>query len=259
MQIGRAFSGLVGFDTFKKALVYDLKAFVGTADGPGVCRMFWGESVTGKTEVAQRFAGLRHGYPAVCPGYGRSHYVSCVERGIDVRQITDDLPGGSIVFVDDADRHLDEACGVVSAVEARQFHTAILTNLGRKRLYWVFLGSFIARRGGRPMTSDMIDAMLGRELAGRMDFMDWKFPEWNIENLLLASRLVVTRLGMTFEDEAVLLLANECLEKGSGVRGLENLLEQIKRRMVLDGDKGMHIDRGAVAEHLNKLKVGVAA
>jgi hypothetical protein len=252
-RLDRSLIGMVGLDPFKRSLAYDLNEFMTNKACGAKCRIFWGDPGTGKTELAQRISGMRNGFPGLDMAPARVVYMSGLDGKLEVKSIVEQVPEGSMVLVDEADKCLDPMAGLTTQVEATQIHASLLTNLGRKRIFWAFLGSFSARRGALPLTFEMLDKMLGKELAGRIDFMDWCFPNWTLENLLFASKGILVRSSISYEDEALLILANECLRNGSAVRGFENILYQIKRSLALSGVKKIHISVEVARIHLQKL------
>ena len=85
--VEKSLLGLVGLDDFKPQLAMDIVEFLGSRQSRG--RVFWGSSGVGKTEVAQRLAGLREGFPQLRCGAGEVRYVSGVDGKLEVKALVD--------------------------------------------------------------------------------------------------------------------------------------------------------------------------
>ena len=228
-SIDKALMGLVGLDRLKTLFAMDLSEFLSGGQSKG--RIFWGPSGVGKTEVAQRLAGLRDGFPGLSIEPGGVRYISGVDGKLEVKSIVDSLEPMSVLFVDEADKCLDPNAGMVSSAEATQTRHAVLTHFQRKPILWVFLGVFSNMRDKGSLTDAALRVNLGDELAHRLDYADWEFPAWTLESLLKAINGTSSRRRLRYEDEAALLLANYCIKTGGGVRAFDNLETAIARHM----------------------------
>jgi hypothetical protein len=225
--VAKTLNGLVGLDKFEKLFALDLNDFFRSKSGR--IRIFWGDSSTGKTEVAQRLAGLREGIPGLSIGCPRVMYLSGVDGKIEIRDLVDQAPEGTLLLIDEADKCLLPAAGMVTQAEATQLQHAILTYCSRKPIYWALIGTFSSIRGESRITHSMLDEAFGRELASRIDFDDWEFPRWTLENLLRAAE-TCGRRNLVYEDNALLVLCQYCLDTGGGVRALDALEQAIYRK-----------------------------
>lgn len=231
--IEKSLHGLVGLDRFKQLLAMDLYEFHSAGQSRG--RVFWGPSGVGKTEVAQRLSGLREGFPGLAASAGATRYVSGVDGKLEVKEIVDGLPPLSILFIDEADKCLDHRAGMVSPAEATQVRHAIVTHFQRKPILWVFLGVFSQMRAEGGLTDEALRVNFGDELAHRLDFADWGFPAWTLENLLKAVNGASSRRKLRYDDRAALALAEYCIKTGGGVRAFDNLETAIVRHMRVSG------------------------
>jgi hypothetical protein len=232
--IKRSLHGLVGLDQFAAMLAIDVAEFLsGPCQSRG--RVIWGNPGVGKTEIAQRLAGLRDGFPALKIGTGELVYISGVDGKLDIKERIDAIKPFSLLFIDEADKCLDPKTGMVSQAEATQLCHAIVTHFQRKPVLWIFLGVFSAMRGNGAITDEVVRATFGDELAHRLDYADWGLPAWSLTNLLKALNASSARRRVEFDDDAVELLANYCIRTGGGVRGFENLETAIARRFRMDG------------------------
>jgi len=220
-------------EEFARRFALDLHDFLHGGESAG--RVFFGESGTGKTEFAQRIAGLRPGIPSLNAIGVNIAYVSGVDGRVEVKKLADELPPHSVLIIDEADKCLDTKAGMVSAAEATQLHHAIVTHFSRKPIYWMFVGTFAAARGGHDATLDFpkLELAVGRELASRLDFADWMFPRWTVENLLRAVKAVVARRQLAYDDDALLVLVQYCLATGGAVRSFDNLDKALSRQIRL--------------------------
>jgi hypothetical protein len=232
-SIEKSLWSLTGLERLKPLLAMDICEFLSARQSLG--RIFWGDSGVGKTEVAQRLSGLREGYPGLSLGGGQVRYVSGVDGRLEVKEIVDDLPPRSILFVDEADKCLDPNTGMVTAAEATQIRHAIVTHFQRKPILWVFLGVFAQTRVNGGLTDDALRSSLGDELAHRLDYADWRFPSWTLESLLKAVNGTSSRRRRTYDDDAALMLAQYCIKTGGGVRAFDNLETAIIRQERIAG------------------------
>jgi hypothetical protein len=227
--VEKSLLGLVGLEDFKPQLAMDIVEFFGSRQSRG--RVFWGSSGVGKTEVAQRLAGLRDGFPQLPCGAGEVRYVSGVDGKLEVKELVDGLPPFSLLFIDEADKSLDSRAGMVTASEAMQLRHAIVTHFQRKPLFWVFLGVFAQMRSGSALTDEALRATFGDELAHRLDYADWGFPDWTLPNLLKAVKGGTSGRDVDYENDAVQTLAEYCIKSGGGVRAFDNLEIAITRHL----------------------------
>jgi hypothetical protein len=227
--VEKSLHGLVGLDSFKQQFAHDIVEFLASRQSRG--RVFWGSSGVGKTEVAQRLAGLREGFPQLPSGSGEFRYVSGVDGRLEVKELVDGLPPFSVLFIDEADKSLDPREGMVTAAEATQLRHAIVTHFQRKPLLWVFLGVFAQMRSGGALTDDALRVTFGDELAHRLDYADWGFPDWTLSNLLKAVKGGTSGRDVDYENDAVQELAQYCITSGGGVRAFDNLEIAIARHL----------------------------
>ncbi len=231
--VEKSLLGLVGMDDFKQLLAMDVFEFLSSQQSRG--RVYWGASGVGKTEVAQRLCGSREGFPKLSIGPGEVRYVSGVDGKLEIKEIVDGLPPLSLLFIDEADKCLDPKAGMVSAAEATQIRHAIITHFQRKPVMWIFLGVYAQMRSAGALTDDSLRMTFGDELAHRLDYADWGFPAWTLENLLRAVNGATSRRKLQYEDEAALILAQYCIKSGGGVRAFDNLETAIIRRLRTGG------------------------
>ncbi len=229
-RVRKSMSGLIGLDDFTKQLSLDLQDFL--VGNESRARLFWGEPGTGKTEFAQRLAGQRKGFPKLKLGDTEVTYVSGVDGKLEIKELVEKLPEKGIIFVDEADKCLDPAAGMVTKPEATQLQHAIVTHFSRKQLYWGFIGTFSSMRGTGKVTYEMLSKTLGAELASRVDFSDWALPNWTLESLLKAVGQSCTKRGLLYEDDALLSIAKYCLASGGAVRAFDNIDQALARRLV---------------------------
>lgn len=231
--IEKSLFGLVGLERMKPLLAMDIFEFLTARQSRG--RVFWGPPGVGKTELAQRLAGLREGFPGLSLGAGQARYISGVDGKLEVKEIVDSLPALSVLFVDEADKCLDPKTGMVSPAEATQVRHAIITHFQRKPILWVFLGVFSEMREEGAITDEALRTHFGPELAHRLDYADWGFPSWTLENLLKAVNGASSRRRLRYEDDAALVLAQYCIRTGGGVRAFDNLEAAIIRHARTSG------------------------
>lgn len=231
-QLSKSLFGLIGLEDFAMKLSIDLDDFIKGNDSRG--RLFWGNSGTGKTEFAQRIAGMREGFPSLDIGYP-VFYNSGVDGKLEVKNIIDQIETGGIVLIDEADKCLDPSAAMSNKAEATQLQHSVVTHFSRKKVYWVFIGTFNAMRKGADITYDMLENSIGLELASRVDFFDWEFPKWTLETLLEAVKCICSRRGVCYEDSALLILSQYCLKKGGGIRIFDNLDQILYRKGKLAG------------------------
>lgn len=157
-------------------------------------------------------------------------YVSGVDGRLDLKTIIDELPPKSILFIDEADKCLDSNAQMVSSAEAVQLQHSIVTHFNRKPIYWAFLGTFTAMRGNNKISYNLLEKTLGKELASRLDFADWEFPDWTADTLLRAVTPLLNKRGLSYADDAVLVILDYCLKTGGGIRAFDNIDQALKRR-----------------------------
>jgi len=232
-NLERTLAGLVGIDDLKRLIAMDVYDFLNSRQSRG--RVFWGDPGVGKTELAQRLAGLREGFPPLNLGAGEVRYVSGVDGRLEVKQAVDSLPSVSILLIDEADKCLDPGAGMVSAEDALQTRYAIVTHFQRRQILWVFLGVFAHARGQGPLADGSMHKIFGDELATRLDFVDWQFPSWTTESLLQAVNSNAICRKLEYQDEAVLILVDYCAGVGGGVRTFDNVEAAIVRNLRMKG------------------------
>ena len=255
--VQKSLFGLVGLDGYAKRFALDVADFLVGAES--VARLICGEAGTGKTEFAQRLCGSRDGYPGFSTLGVPAYYISGVDGRFEIRKLVDDAAPHSIIFIDEADKCLDPGASMVSPADATQLHHAIVTHFGRKPIYWAFLGTFTAMRRttGGQVNLQSLEKTVGRELASRLDFADWSFPDWTLETLLQAVRSFAERRGLGYDDEALLILVQHCLRTGGAVRAFDNIDKALHRQFRLlpaDGKKVEHRVSVSIArEYLGRL------
>ena len=249
-SMNQSLAGLIGLDALSKRLAIDLKDFLSGSESVG--RLFYGNAGSGKTEFAQRLSGLREGYPGLSNIGLKCEYISGVDGIIEIKSLVDKLPSLSVVFVDEADKCLDAKAGMVSDAQATQLHHAIVTHFGRKQIYWCFIGTFSSMRNAGSSShidSKTLEATVGRELSSRLDFADWRFPDWTIETLLRAVKVNSARRGLIYEDDALLVLAQYCLETGGAVRAFDNIDKAMHRQFRMSESS---VDQNTITQGLAK-------
>ncbi len=247
LVIQDSLSGLVGLEKLTSCFALDLADFVSGRES--VARVFWGPSGTGKTEVAQRLSGMRRENSGLRLPEAEVKYVSGVDGKIEFGRLVDTLPPGSIVFIDEADKMLDPNAMMVSKAEAVRLHNSIVTHFGRKKIYWIFVGTFHSIRGQGKLAYESLQKTLGSELTSRLDFLDWEFPGWTLSNILKAVRENGTKRGLVYDDRALLLLAQYCLKTAGGLRAFDNLDQTLHRKFRQAPSAASHVTE-TIAEDL---------
>jgi len=249
--VERSLNGLVGLERFAALLGADISDFL---SGPrqSCGRVIWGNSGVGKTEVAQRLAGLREGFPGLRTGSGTVEYVSGVDGKLEIKEIVDRLAPFTILFIDEADKCLDPKAGMVNQAEATQLCHAVVTHFQRKPVFWAFLGVFSNARAGGRLTDEIVRSTFGDELAHRLDYADWEMPTWSLENLLKAVNGSAPRRRLLYDDDAVLTLAEYCIRTNGGVRAFDNLETALLRRFRMGGQAPTVINIKLVRELLEQ-------
>ncbi|MCX8506119.1 MAG: AAA family ATPase, partial [Alphaproteobacteria bacterium] len=239
-NLNQSLDGMVGLEKLKNYMAMDVAEFINGHQSMG--RLYWGRPGVGKTELAQRLAGLREGFPALDLGNGGEvTYISGVDGKLEIRNLVDNMPPKSIVFIDEADKCLDPEAGMVTTSEATQIRQAIITHYQRKPIFWVFIGVYANMRNDQGgINDDIIRKNFGDELAHRLDYSDWNFPDWTLENLLKAVNDISSRRRLKYDPEAALALSEYCLKSGGGVRAFDNLETAILRHI-----RGLGIDEAA--------------
>jgi hypothetical protein len=220
---------LIGLETFIRQLADEINDFQKSSESRA--SLFWGESATGKTELAQRLAGLKQGYPKLRLDNAEVAYLSGVDGKFQIKDIVDKIPTGSVVLIDEADKCLDSNAGLVSQNEARQLQLTILNYYSSKKIYWIFLGTFSAMRGSNKITYSMVESTFGTELGSRIDFTDWEFPQWNIENLIKAAKITYRGAELDYSDEAMAIICQYCLDIGGGIRAFDTIDQSLHRKL----------------------------
>lgn len=255
-EIGKRALNLVGFENLIKQMSIDLSDFYMGHESKA--RIFWGQSAVGKTEFCQRLAGMKQGFPKFQIGPHAAFYVSGIDGKVEIRQFVQQIPNDSILIIDEADKVLDPKAQMVSQSEAVQLQHAIVTYFSTKKIYWVFVGTFSALRGQQKLSYDMLTVSLGSELASRIDFADWEFPQWTLESLLQAVRCSCNRRGLQYDDEALLLVTQHCLSMGGGVRAFDNIDQSLNRKLSMRGTVKM-VTKELAVEYINGLGAKIAA
>jgi hypothetical protein len=249
--IDKSLMGLVGLEKFKTLLAMDIHEFLKVRQSRG--RVFWGVSGVGKTEVAQRLSGLREGFPPISIGLGQVKYISGVDGKLEISELVDELSPFSLLFIDEADKCFDSKAGMVNFAEATQIRHSILTHFQRKPILWVFLGVFAQMQSNGRLTDETLRVSFGDELAHRLDYADWEFPYWTLENLLKAISVASSRRKLQYDDDAALLLAQYCISTGGGVRAFDNLESAISRYIRTSGyDTSMKVSLPIAMEILKR-------
>jgi hypothetical protein len=115
-------------------------------------------------------------------------------------------------------------------------------------------------RVGSSLTDESIKSNFGEELAYRLDYVDWQFPSWTLENLLKAVSGNSSRRKLQYDDDAALLLAQYCMKTGGGVRVFDNLEAAIIRHLRTTGKTNENkINVNVAQEILNKRGVSSSA
>ncbi len=135
------------------------------------------------------------------------------------------------MFIDEADKCLDFNAEMVSKAEATQLQHAIVTHSTRKPIYWVLLGTFTAMRGTQSISYEMLEKTLGRELASRVDYIDFEFSSWTLETLLQAVNSICAKRGLKYQDEALLEICRYCIQSGGAVRAFDNIDQALARKL----------------------------
>ena len=253
-SLKKTLSGMQNVQRILKLLSIDYIDFINGQDSK--IKIFWGSSGTGKTEMLQRIAGLRSGFPGMPLSNGSINYFTGVDGNIDIKAMVDNAKPYSIMIIDEADKCFDENAGMITKPNAIQIQHSFLTHLPRKPLYWILAGTFHNLRNGQTLNFEMINKSFGIELGSRLDFAHWKFHDWNLESILRAAKTSLAKRGHDYDEDAILLLSKLALKMGGGPRTLENFDLALSRQMKLKGKT--KVTMSEAKEYINSMGIKVA-
>ena len=226
-KIAKSFSGLLGFETFTKNFSVDIFDFL-QGDESRI-RIFWGDNGTGKSEIGMRLGGLRDGLPGLTYNTTGAFYFSAADDGMNFGLVSEKIEPYSIVYLDDADKLFDVESGLKNLTDIVQAQQSLNTCIIKKSVYWILAGNFDSSRKPPGLSSQGLERLFGKSLVNKVDYLDWKMPGWTLENLLKAVKQLSARRGLTYEDDALLIISQYCLEHGA-VMGFDRIDQALYRR-----------------------------
>lgn len=227
--------GLVGVEKFVSEFAYELNLFLTNNSSRGI--VIWGSSSVGKTEIAKRLCGeLENVAPGLTiPGLNFK-YIPCCDQALSPRDIVNSVENGTVIFLDEVDKFLSPASGIMNDSQAKGLRTSLITNFNSKVVFWVFTGTFEDIRGKDSLTKEKLSQTLGPELTSRLDFAGWRLNDWDIKSLQRAGRhsALAKDKNIEYEEAAYVTLLQYILKNGGGIRSLERAHESIKRMNKVD-------------------------
>jgi antitoxin component YwqK of YwqJK toxin-antitoxin module len=248
--LNKSLRGMVNTKWFTNTFPSDLFSFI--SEKRSKLKLFHGPTCSGKTEIAQRLAGMREGFPGLIDIGVDVHYLTGIESEIAVRDIVDKLKPLSVVLIDEADKFLNPKSPLYSEQSAHRFTNMIITLFERKPLYWVLIGTWDFLQEGDQSMDEKVSNLYGPEFGTRVDY-DWRFPDWSLETLLEAIKASVPNRKVTYDDMSLAIMAQYCLKSGGGVRSFDNLEQRLMRKLRMKGDL-THIDEILVKECFKEWK-----
>lgn len=257
-NIAMSLEGLVGFDNFIDNFSHDLVDFLKKQPGESKGIVVWGDASVGKSELGQRLAGLKQDFniPSLNLSGVEVRYIACCDTQIDISKEVSEAAPKSIIILDEVDKFFNPKSGIVNESEAKKLRTSIVTNFQNKPIFWIFMGTFHDLRGQNELKERELSQVLGTELTSRLDFADWKLPSWTLESLLTAGQYFLNRdaESVTYDDEAMVILVNQALGSGGGVRQLQKYHDYFKRQAGKKGSQ-LQVDKAQADAYLKMLNV----
>lgn len=239
-QIAMSLEGLVGFDNFIQNLSHEVGDFLRKQPGESKGVVVWGDASVGKTEFAQRLAGLKQNFniPGLNLDGVEVKYIACCDGQIDISKEANEAQPKSIIILDEIDKFFNPKSGIVDEAQAKKLRTSIVTNFQNKPIFWIFAGTFHDLRGNNRLNEKELSQVLGTELTSRLDFADWQLPSWSLESLLTAGQHFLNRdqSVVQYDDEGMLILVQQALDSGGGVRMLQKYHDYFKRNASKKGE-----------------------
>jgi hypothetical protein len=243
-SIVKSLRGMVNTKWFTNTFPSDLSSFL--EEERSKLKLFHGPTCSGKTEIAQRLAGMREGFPGLKDIGVDVHYLTGIESEIAVKDIVDKLKPLSVVLIDEADKFLNPKSPLYAEQSAHRFTNMIITLFERKPLYWVLIGTWDFLQEGDQSMDEKVSSLYGPEFGTRVDY-DWRFPDWSLETLLEAIKASVPNRKVTYDDMSLAIMAQYCLKSGGGVRSFDNLEQRLIRKLKMKGDS-TRVDESLVIE-----------
>ncbi len=237
-ELGLCLRGLVGVENFISSFAYELNLFLNSSSSRGI--VIWGSSSVGKTEIAKRLCGeLKNVAPSLTiPGLNFK-YIPCCDQALSPRDIVNSVENGTVIFLDEVDKFLSPASGIMNDSQAKGLRTSLITNFNSKVVFWVFTGTFEDIRGKDSLTKEKLSQTLGPELTSRLDFAGWRLNDWDIESLQMAGKnsALARDKNIEYDETAFVTLLQYILKNGGGIRSLERAHESIKRMNKIDTEQ----------------------
>lgn len=239
MKISASLSGLVGLDEFSQNFSHLVESFIKQDPAQSKGIVIWGNSSVGKTEISRRLAGLKS--DANVPGLDIENldvkYISCFDAQIDIPKEVSEANPMSLIILDGVDKFFNPKSGFVDESQAKKLRASIVANFQNKPLLWIFNGTFQDLRGQSNLTEKILSEVLGPELSSRLEFADWKLPDWSIESLISACGYLLSRDEklVEYDDDGIVVLAQQALKVNGGVLKLLNYHDFFKREASKSG------------------------
>lgn len=208
------------FDEFSK----NLSAFLHQPEEAAMLNLWSGASVTGKTQMAKRFAGFDGFKPLAIKGI-KTFYFDAYQVKDNFEQMRKDLtdkskfPNNSIIFIDEAEKILNSDHKVADESFVKKFRKFIEDLSSSRKLFLIFI---IQPKAARADVLKLFET----KLTSILDF-DTQFPDWTQENLIQVIFENYEKKNFEIENEAAAILAAHCLKNGSVVElvGVNKLIE----------------------------------
>lgn len=256
MKISASLSGMVGLDDFTQNFSHLVESFMKQDPAQSKGIVLWGNSSVGKTEISRRLAGLKS--DANVPGLDIDNldvkYISCFDAQIDIPKEVSEASAMSIFILDGVDKFFNPKSGFVDESQAKKLRASIVANFQNKPLLWIFNGTFQDLRGQNNLTEKILSEVLGPELSSRLEFSDWKLPDWSIESLISACGFQLTRDEklVEYDDEGIVILAQQALKVNGGVLKLLNYHDFFKREASKSGSL-FKVTKGEAESYIKKI------
>lgn len=230
------FKDMISFDEILEKWVQKLTIFLGKKEAHCMFNYWHGKSLTGKTTLAKRLAGL-DGFKDFTTGDVKTLYFDCYSIKDNFEKIKTEwsdpkkTPYNSIIFIDEFEKCVDEKYKLVDEVFARKFRK-FLEDLSRsQKIFFIFLTS-------ESNTRENVTRLLDSKLTSLTDFST-TFPDWTPENLLNVILKEISINGFTIDNNAAAELALHSSQNGK-VLELQGILRLLEVELRASGEK--HID-----------------
>lgn len=223
------FKDLIALDSILEKFTKNLTVFLSRTEEHCSFNFWSGKSLTGKTTLAKRLCG-QEGFAPLSYKAVKMHYHDCFTVKDQFETLKKDwldkskTPNNSVIFIDEAEKLLDEKHKLVDEVFAKKFRKTLEDLSRTRKLFFIFMTQETANR-------ENVMKLLDTKLTSLTDF-DLKFPEWTTENLLNIILETINSKGYQIEPEAAAELAVHSNQHGMvlEMQGVLQLLEiEIKR------------------------------